>query len=270
MALFSALILGVVQGITEFLPISSTGHLVLMRSLLDAGGVHALAFDAVLHLATAGAVIVYFWRDLLTLLHAFLRHIGRMPVNARDIGLVWALLVGTIPAVIAGLLLEDLMETLFRTPLVVAGVLVFGSILFAAAEWHYARSAKRITAITIRAGLLIGLFQTLALIPGMSRSGATIVGGMFLGLSRTDATRFAFLLAVPVMLGAGAKKCLELLSYGESVAWLPILVGSAVAFGVGLAAIHFMLGFVRRHTLWPFIWYRLALAAVVVCAVFLS
>ncbi len=267
MAYFATIMLGVLQGATEFLPVSSTGHLILARALFGVSDAHALAFDALLHLATAAAVIVYFWRDLWALVQTFFRYVGRMPVNPRDIALMWAIVAGTIPAVAAGLMLEETMETLFRSPLLVAGVLVIGSGLFAIAEYQYAR-VQRTRAIGMHRGLLIGCFQALALIPGMSRSGSTISGGMLLGLSRSDATRFAFLLAVPVILGAGGKKVLELLTLDGDVAWGAILLGAAVAFIVGLCAIHFMIRFVRSHTLWPFIWYRVALAAVVALVVF--
>lgn len=267
MDLFSAIILGIVQGATEFLPISSTGHLILAREALSVADVHALAFDALLHLATALAVIAYFWSDIGRLIHAFLRMLGRLPVDRRDTMLINALVAGTIPAVVLGLLLEDLMETTFRSPLLVASVLVAGSVLFAFAEYQYRESARRAEVGTAK-GFKIGLFQSLALVPGVSRSGAAISGGMLLGLSRVEATRFAFLLAVPVILGAGAKKFLELATLDVTIDWLPIAVGAAVAFVVGLAAIHFMLSFVRNHTLWPFVWYRVILAGIVVFLVY--
>ena len=263
MGIFEAISLGVVQGLTEFLPVSSSGHLILARSLFGVEGGYALAFDAILHLATAAAVIVYFYKDIWMLMQTALRKLGRLPVNERDLTLLYALLAGTVPAVILGLSLESLMESVFRSPLLVAGVLVAGSCLFIYAEWHYTRSHQD-NVMNVKRGVKIGLFQSLALIPGMSRSGASIAGGMILGLSRSEAARFAFLLAVPLMLGAGAKKLLELITTEGSVAWTAVLVGAAVAFVTGLAAIHFMLSFVRRHTLWPFIWYRFILAGLVV------
>lgn len=263
MDLIPALILGVVQGITEFLPVSSTGHLVLTRSVLEVDGGHALAFDAVLHLATALAVIVYFWNDIWMLLQTLLRLLGRLPVNPKDATLLKALIVGTIPAVVLGLLLEGLMESTFRNPLLVAGVLVVGSLFFMFAEYVYERRGTH-EHVSVGMGLKIGFFQTLALVPGFSRSGASLAGGMLLGLTRSEAARFAFLLAVPVMLGAGGKKVLELASAPDVSLGLPILAGAVTAFVVGLFAIHFMISFVRRHTLWPFIWYRIILAGFVV------
>lgn len=257
----SSAFFGLLQGLTEFLPVSSTGHLVILHEFTGSS-VNDLAFDAVLQLATVMAVIIYFRRDLIVLLNAVTRRLARLPVNEKDITLAYALMIGTVPAIIVGLLLESYMETVFRNPLLVGGVLVAGSVLFALAEWHYQKH-KRDDRVNIRKGLMIGLFQCLALIPGMSRSGASIVGGMFLGLSRSEAARFSFLLAVPIILGSGLKKLLDLLTNGGSVDWGGLLLAAIVAFLSGLFAIHFMLSFVRRHSLWPFIWYRLILASVV-------
>jgi undecaprenyl-diphosphatase len=267
MDLLSAVILGCVQGITEFLPVSSTGHLILVRVLLGVDDTNGLAFDAMLHLATATAVIVYFFDELWLLLQTFLRKLGRLPVNEKDMTIIKALVIGSIPAALLGVFLESTMNTLFRHPILVAGVLIAGSILFMVAEYKYQNEYHE-QEIDVGMGLKIGLFQTLALIPGMSRSGASIVGGMFMGLSRSDAARFAFLLAVPIMLGAGGKKFLELLTSDTAVAWGPIFLGAAVSFAVGLLAIHFMISFVRRHTLWPFIWYRIILAGFVIFVFF--
>lgn len=267
MDIFSAVILGIIQGATEFLPISSTGHLILTRSVLGIEGDGALAFDAILHLATACAVVVYFFDEIWLLVQTILRKMGRLPVNRKDMTLVTALLTGTIPAVIFGLLLESYMETLFRNPLLVAGVLVVGSALFMYAEYKYQNSYPE-REVSPKMGFKIGLFQSLALIPGMSRSGAAISGGMLLGLTRSEATRFAFLLAVPVLLGAGTKKLLEMISTDAIVPWGGVVAGAIVAFIVGLIAIHFMIMFLRRHTLWPFIWYRIILAGFVVFVVF--
>jgi undecaprenyl-diphosphatase len=263
MSIVESIALGILQGATEFLPISSTGHLILARSLFGIDDTYALAFDAVLHLATAAAVILYFHKDIWNLIQALLRSLSRLPVNERDLLLLKAIAIGTVPAVLLGLSLESTMETLFRNPLLVAGVLVFGSLLFAYAEWVYNQRPPT-NEMTIKKGLYIGLFQASALIPGMSRSGATIAGGMLLGLSRSEAARFAFLLAVPVILGAGSKKLLELITSDGAVALAPIAIGATASFVTGLLAIHFMLSFVRKYSLWPFIWYRLILAGFVV------
>lgn len=263
MGILSAIFLGAVQGITEFLPISSTGHLILARSLIGISDSHALAFDAMLHLATASAVIVYFYEEIWVLVQTVMRKLGRQPIHQKNMTMVNALILGTLPAVVFGLSLESFMETVFRNPLLVAAVLVAGSGLFIYAEYKYQNSYHE-QEVSPKMGLKIGFFQSLALIPGVSRSGASISGGMLLGLTRVEATRFAFLLAVPVILGAGAKKILELLSLNTAVVWTPIIVGAIVAFVVGLLAIHFMIKFVGKHTLWPFIWYRIILAGFVV------
>lgn len=262
MVAFEAIGLGLVQGLTEFLPISSSGHLILARALFGIEDSNALAFDAVLQLASIVAVLVYFFSDIWQLTQTALRKLGRLPVNVRDETLLYALLIGTIPAVVLGLTLESLMETVFRSPLLVAGVLVAGSVLFMYAEWKYL-NVPRTNDMSVKIGLTIGCFQALALIPGMSRSGATIVGGMLMGLTRQEAARFAFLLALPVITGAGLKKFLDLISSDEAVVWGSVLLGAGVAFVSALIAIHFMLTFVRKHTLWPFIWYRIILAAFV-------
>lgn len=259
----SAVILGIVQGVTEFLPVSSTGHLILMHNLLGVEGENGLAFDAVLQLATVLAVIVYFFDDIFILLQTLMRKLGRLPVNEKDMVLLKALGIGTIPAVIFGLSLESLMETTFRHPILVALVLILGSVLFIWAEYRY-DNCYHDRELTPKMGLKIGFFQSLALIPGMSRSGATIAGGMLLGLSRSDAARFAFLLSVPIILGSGLKKLLELLTTDVVVPWWPIAFGAITAFAIGLLAIHFMISFVRKHTLWPFIWYRLLLASFII------
>lgn len=262
MELFDAIVLGIVQGITEFLPISSTGHLVLVREWLSVSGINALAFDAMLHFATTIAVIFYFWKDLLILMQALFRKLGRLPVNEKDMTLLYALALGTIPAVILGLFLESIITEHLQIPLVVAGVLFSASIFFLYAEWRYYLQPAQKT-LTVRRGVLVGFFQALALIPGFSRSGATIAGGMLLGLSRYEASRFSFLLAIPITLGVGSKKFIDLLSEDGSVDWLLILVGSVVAMITAFVVIHFFLAFIRRYTLWPFVWYGIILSGLV-------
>jgi len=267
MTIIESILLGMVQGLTEFLPISSSGHLILTRALFGISDSYGLAFDSVLQLATALAVVVYFFPDLWILAQTGLRKLGRLPVNKRDETLMYALLLSMVPAVILGLSLESLMESTFRHPLFVAGFLFAGSVLFICAEWVYHKTPQT-NEMTLKKGLKIGFFQSLALLPGMSRSGSTIAGGMLLGLSRGEAARFSFLMAVPIITGAGLKKFIDLLSSSETVAWVPVIVGASVSFVVGLFAIHFMLKFVRSHTLWPFIWYRIILACFIVFVFF--
>lgn len=257
-----AIILGLVQGVTEFLPVSSSGHLVLVESWLSVEGASGLAFDAVLHFATTAAVILYFRNDIWNLVQVALRKLGRLPVNDRDITLLYALAIGTIPAAILGFFLEPIISGYLRTPLIVAVVLFITSIFFMYTEWrYYLRPAHG--GITIRKGLLVGLFQALALIPGMSRSGSTIAGGMLMGLSRYEASRFSFLLAIPITLGVGIKMSLDLLKEGGSVEWSMVAVGALIAFVTALIVIHFFLQFIRKYTLWPFVWYCVILSGMV-------
>jgi undecaprenyl-diphosphatase len=258
-----AFALGFVQGVTEFLPISSTGHLVLVRELLSIDGVNGLAFDAILHFATTLAVIFYFRADIWSLMQVALRKLGRLPVNEKDITLLYALVLGTIPAAGLGLLLESYMTEHFRTPTFVAVVLFLTAIFFIYAEWRYYLESSH-GEVTLKRGLLVGMFQALALLPGMSRSGSTIAGGMLLGMSRYEATRFSFLLAIPITLGVGGKMALRLLEQDSGgVDWFMVLIGSFVAFCTALVVIHYFLRFIRRNTLWPFVWYSVILSGMV-------
>ena len=279
LAIFTHIALGVVQGLTEFLPVSSSGHLILAHELVgSAGGASDLAFDALLHFATALAIILYFRHDLWRLTRT-LWSLPFFPSNritgdekvedgtSHDRELLYALIVGTIPAVVLGLLLENILATLFRNPLLVAAALVVGSGIMFVGE-RYQRGLYTYTAHVSAwgRGLIIGLFQSLALIPGMSRSGMTISGGLLLGMNRTSAARFGFLLGIPLFLGAGAKKALEI-GLGEIT--LSMFGGTAAAFVVALLVIHFLLKFLRNHTLYVFVAYRLALAALIVALVVL-
>lgn len=262
MSILDAIILGVVQGLTEFLPISSSGHLILARELFGVGITSGLAFDAVLQFATACAVVVYFRSDIVVLAHALMRRVRGGETDLTQERLFIALIVATIPAIFVGLLLEGAMETIFRQGALVAGALLAGSaIMYAAERW-----GKTATNDVLTGGkaVAIGFFQALALIPGMSRSGMTIAGGMFLGLSREGAARFSFLLAIPILLGSGTKKMIDIGEAGISQADLLALVAGVVAsFVVGLAVIHYLLRFLRMHSMMVFVWYRVALAALV-------
>lgn len=258
MNILDGIILGVVQGLTEFLPVSSSGHLIIARDLFGISADYGLAVDAMLHLATACAVLIYFRTDF--------RNLFMTAVRREHSPLLYATLLGTIPAVIAGLLLEDYMATTFRSAELVAWTLIAGSALFMVAEYVAAQYAKQGLRhdISPRRGLLIGLFQALALIPGMSRSGATISGGLLLGLSREEAARFGFLLSFPIILGSGLKKAIELSATGVNGEFgLALFISAAVAFSVGLLAIHYLLKFLRTHTLMVFVAYRVFLAIVV-------
>ncbi len=253
MDILTAIILGLVEGLTEFIPVSSSGHLLIARDLLgiEAGG---LAFDAVLQLSAALAVFVFFWRDILSILKTVWGMITRKNVDANQRVTVWAIVLGTIPAVFFGLLLESSMETIFRNKDLVALTLILGSVLFYFAD----RVSVPASVLTIKKGFLLGLFQCLALIPGVSRSGATISGGLFLGLSRVEAVRFSFLLSLPIIFGAGLKKLFEISL--TDVGLGALVAGSLVSFISALFAISFLIKYLRNHNFNIFIIYRVLLA----------
>ncbi len=262
MAIVDAIILGLVQGVTEFLPISSSGHLVIAREFLSIDSSNALAFDGMVHLATAVAVIIYFWSDIWTLIQSILRKLSRLPVNEKDLTLFYALSIGTIPAVTLGLIIEPFYNKDLQGAGLVAALLLVSSVFYMYAEWRYYQRSNH-GPISILKGFQIGLFQILALLPGSSRLGVTMAGGMLVGMSRVEAARFSFLLAIPIGIGIGSKKLLQLLQAGGVVDWMPIIVGCVVAAVTALLVIHFFLSFIKRHTLWPFIWYGVVLASLV-------
>lgn len=253
-----AALLGLVQGLTEFLPVSSTAHLALTQEVLGVDQTRfGLSFDVALHLGTALAILVYFARTWLEMLADLLAGGWRLPA---------LLAVGTVPAVIAGLLLEGAVEDTLRSPGVIAGTLVLGSIAFLVAE-GLARQRRVTGDLRTWDAIAIGIAQATALLPGMSRSGITISGGLLVGLRRSDAARFSFLLATPVILGAGAKRLLDLEGTSVLLARPDVAAaGFLLAFVSGFAAIAFLMRFLRAHSLAWFVPYRLALAAVIVAA----
>ncbi|MFO7694611.1 MAG: undecaprenyl-diphosphatase UppP [Vicinamibacterales bacterium] len=263
MAYFQAVVLGIVQGLTEFLPVSSSAHLILARALLgwDAADL-GLPFDVACHVGTLGAVVAYFRADLVELAAA-VPGLFRGPIwpadgPARRLRLI---AVGTVPVVIAGVLFAGAIEDTLRTPWVTVVTLVVVAVLFLAVE-RAGRATRGEEAVTPAAALAIGVAQASALIPGVSRSGATITTGMFLGIRREAAARFSFLLGVPAILAAAAYEGLPLLRTGISrdQAWL-FVIGMGVSGVVGYVTIKYFLRYLVSHTLVPFAWYRIALAA---------
>lgn len=259
--------LGAVQGLTEFLPISSTGHLILARELLGIQTEGGLAFDAILQLGSILAVFVVFHKDVQRLIITAWRLVMERGRNVipEDKTLLTGILLGTIPALAFGLLLQKKMETVFRSPLLVACTLILGSLLFIAAE-RYAKQKR--TLPDVKRAWWIGVFQTLALVPGVSRSGATISGGLLLGLTRESATRFSFLLSLPIITGSGLLKFKDVLQDGSTDFTLTTLaIGFATSFAVGYLCIRWLIQFLKTHSLMPFVWYRLGLAAVVLLTI---
>jgi undecaprenyl-diphosphatase len=258
--MFNSIILGIIQGVTEFLPISSSGHLVLFRDILGFKTGYDLSFDAVLQLATGLALVVYFWKDIWSLITSFFKMILNKPTEIKERTLIFAIILGTIPALIGGLLLEKQMDTIFRNLHLVAYILIAGSIVMYLAE----KFSKQNSNLSAGRGFIIGLFQILALLPGFSRSGATISGGLFMGLSREQAARFSFLLSIPIIVGSGLLKLFELVHKHElGGLGLPLLVGSLLAFLTGLLVVHFLLKYLKNHKLDVFVFYRVLLAVLI-------
>lgn len=255
----AAIILGLVQGLTEFLPVSSTAHLILVSDVLKLDPEKfGLSFDVALHLGTALAVLLYFASTWIGLLVDVLRGRWRLPL---------VVIVGTIPAAIAGVLFETAVSTTFRSVVYIAIGLLVGSAIFVLAERMGSRRG-RLERLTPVDALIIGAAQAIALLPGISRSGVTISAGLFRGLERGDATRFAFLLATPIILGAGVKTLLDARKLSGLTAQLDIVaIGFAVSFVSGLAAVAFMVRYLRTHSLNIFVVYRVALAIVILVAV---
>ena len=262
-----ALIMGIVQGLTEFLPVSSSGHLIVVPALLgwDDAFLTSLAFSVMLHLGTLVALLVYFRADWLRLVPAGLAAArDRSFRDEPDRRLAWLLVASTIPAALAGLLFSDLIEGSFRQPGLVAVTLVVGGAILFAADRIGARS-RDVEDVTFPVAIGIGVAQALALVPGISRSGISISAARLAGLDRPAAARFAFLMATPITAGAGVFEARKLLAgeAGVDIAIAPLLVGMIAALVSGLAAIHFMLAYLRRRSLDVFVWYRVGLAAVV-------
>ena len=255
MTWLEVIVLAIVQGITEFLPISSSAHLILPSQLFgwqDQG----LAFDVAVHVGTLTAVVLYFRHDIVVLLAAWLDHVGRRKASA-EARLAWAVLIGTIPAGLAGVIFNDLIETHLRSVLVIAATTIGFGILLAVADRK--RGQRELNDLTLRDAVIIGLSQALALIPGTSRSGITMTAALFLNLSREAAARFSFLLSIPLISAAGMLKTIELIEVGDAAPWAFIIVGTLLAAISAYLCIHLFLAFITRIGLMPFVIYRLLL-----------
>lgn len=264
--LLQAIIQGVVQGLTEFLPISSSAHLILLPRLLgwDDPFLTSAEFDVMLHLGTLAALLVYFWRDVLSLGRAWLASLReRRLADDPERRLAWLLVLTVIPAAVVGALFEDFFDETFReTLLVIPVLLVVGAGMLAFGE-RYGRRERGLERLRVRDALVIGLAQALALFPGISRSGVTIAAGLIVGLEREAAARFAFLMGIPIIAGAGLWK-LRLIVSGETSAFEPLVLAAGMAASAlaGLAAIAFLLRYLRTRSTGIFIVYRLLFAAV--------
>lgn len=260
MTILQTLILGILQGITEFLPISSSAHLILVP-IITGWPDQGVAFDLAVHVGTLLAVVLYFRKDLLSISRDGILSI----VQRRRVGqsrLAWAVVLGTIPTGLAGLALMDLVETSLRSIAVIAiTTIVFGLLLGIADVSN--RGTRTLDKLTWGDVAFIGLAQALALIPGTSRSGVTLTAGLMLGLTREAAARFSFLLAIPITALASAAKIIELAQSDLVVDWLHFLIGGITSFITAILAIHFFLQLLNRFGMMPYVIYRLILGAVI-------
>lgn len=253
------IVLALLQGFTEFLPISSSAHLILPSQVL-AWPDQGLAFDVATHIGTLAAVILYFRRDLVTISHGWLTtgFSKQMNDNAR---LAWAIVIATIPAGLVGLLYGDWIESHLRSAAVIAYATIGFGILLLIAD-RMASEHKDILRMTLMAALIIGVFQALALIPGTSRSGITITAALFLGFQRDSAARFSFLISIPLILAAGLLKTLDLLEQVHLVDWATIGLAAVLSAVSAYVCIYFFLALINRIGMTPFVIYRLALGAI--------
>jgi undecaprenyl-diphosphatase len=261
-----AIFLGFVQGLTEFLPISSSGHLALLEHYLKVEG-GGLTFDIILHIGSLLALLIYFRADWLNMAKAVLRP---SPYTRLERRLFVCLVAATIPGGLAGVLLQKSAETVFRQPWRIAFLLGSLGLLLILAE-RLARHTRPLTNLNLGDALLIGLSQALAIMPGVSRSGITMTTGLFLGFTRESAARFSFLLATPIIAGAGLYDLFKLLKHPPNqLSWAAGVLGFFSALVFSYLAIDFLLRFLRRHTFYPFAIYRLIVAAIVLTLTFLK
>lgn len=261
MEIIQSITLGIVQGLGEFLPISSTAHLILVPFFTgwrDPG----LAFDVAMHAGTLLAVVLYFWRDWVEILQSAFGG-DKFKSQKYNQNILWLLIIGTVPGALIGFFLEDFVDGVFRNPYLIATTLaVFGLILFLLDK--YATHERELDKISLKDVLIIGLAQAVAIVPGVSRSGATISAGLALGLNRVSAARFSFLLSTPIILGATLSQLPDLIEGGISSG---IILGVIISAVSGYLAIKYLIKFVENYSYKVFFWYRLALAIIIIVVI---
>ncbi|MHA7986408.1 undecaprenyl-diphosphate phosphatase [Rathayibacter sp. CAU 1779] len=270
----NALILGLVQGLTEFLPVSSSAHVRIVGELLGTGADPGAAFTAIIQLGTELAVLVYFWRDVTHIIKQwFLALFGRIPRNDPTARLGWMIIVGSIPIIVLGLLFQNAIETTFRSLWIVAIMLIVFAVVLWLAD-HFGAKTRRVSELTWGHAAVYGLAQSLALIPGVSRSGGTISAGLFMGYQRSAAARYSFLLAMPAVFGSGLYElyksvkhpCVEGSAHAVAGTCTPEVFNAfdtfgatVVAFAVGLLVIAFFMRYISRRSFLPFVVYRIVI-----------
>jgi undecaprenyl-diphosphatase len=265
MNLLEALLLGVVQGLTEFLPISSSAHLRIVGALLPSGEDPGAAFTAITQIGTEAAVVVFFWRDIVRIIGTWFRSLtGKAPRNDPDTRMGWLIILGSIPIVLLGLLFQDKIETTLRSLWIVAIMLIGFGLLLGIADYIGAKKRK-LDELTYPHGIAYGVAQAFALVPGVSRSGGTITMGLFLGYERAAAARYAFLLAIPAVFGSGFYQLFkhggeagQYFSLGETFA------ATGIAFVVALGVIAFFMNWISKRSFLPFVIYRVLLGGTLI------
>jgi len=272
MDIFYSILAGIIQGLTEFLPISSSGHLVLFHDFLNFNLPDDLAFDVVLHLGTLAALILFFYPEIIKYLSAWVQSFFKWDLkNNNNQRLAWYLFLATLPAALVGYFLEGQIETIFRSSLFVAlALILFGIILYLADK--YLVFSKTIEQLNLKNSLIIGFFQVLALVPGVSRSGITIIAGLSQKLKRDEAARFGFILAMPIVFAAGLKKVLDL--FGDNLIagsdFVILALGFLSSAVTGYFCIKYFLEFLESHSLKAFAYYRIILGIIVLAFLFLK
>lgn len=258
MGILEALSLGILQGITEFLPISSSGHLVLGEYFLGLNMSNLKSFDVVVHGGTLLAILVYFWKDIRGMLSALKKAvIGKLKWEDPFAKLIVFIIVGTIPAVLGGIFLEDLLDSMFRNITTVCLFMILVAVIFILGEKVHEKFAKK-EILNWKKSFIVGIAQAIALIPGISRSGSTIVAGLFQGISRSEAARFSFLLGIPAISGALVLTFIKTeISAISKIGLIPLGIGFFSSFIFGLLSVSFLMKFLKNHSLRIFAMYRL-------------
>lgn len=264
MNLFQALILGIVQGLTEYIPVSSSGHLVLVPWLLGWPD-PPFTFEVLIQWGTLVGVFIYFWQDIWEIVQGVIQGLVKgQPLGSFEAKLGWLIVIATLPAVVFGLLFKDFFESFFSAPIYVGVLLGLAAIILVAAE-RFGSRQRELESIGWLDAIIIGFWQVLALVPGVSRSGATISGGMLRGFDRPAAARFSFLMSIPALAGAGVIAMKDLLASGGLMAELPALIVGFIAAAIsGYLCIRWLLSYLQGHSLYAFAAYRVILSVIVI------
>ncbi|MFV0632698.1 undecaprenyl-diphosphate phosphatase [Demequina sp.] len=275
MSWWEAIVLGLVQGLTEFLPISSSAHIRVIGPLLPSGGDPGAAFTAIIQIGTEAAVLLYFRKDIARIIRAWFAALGgrngsdrasRLGKGSPDARMGWWVILGSIPIVVGGLVFQDYIEHHLRNLYLTAAVLAIFALVLGFAD-RYGRKNRELTELTAKDAWLLGFAQAMALIPGVSRSGGTISMGLILGLTREAAARYSFLLAIPAVLGSGVFELMtnsDELTAAGGPGFVNTAIAALVAFGVGYVVIVWFLKLISKHSYWLFVWYRIGLAILIV------